>query len=67
MKKFFYFFILGFILLFVNKAEAVLINYDGTGHQYPDEILNFYSGLPGSPVHSEGFMWLDYGGSVSPT
>ena len=53
-------------VLFVNGAEAVLINYDGTGFQYPTQILGYYSGLDGNPVHSSGFMWLDYAGYVDP-
>ena len=56
-------------LIFINTgpARATLINYDNTGHQYPDEILNYYSGLPGSPNHSPGFMWLDLEGITDPT
>ena len=51
----------------LTAAEAIIINYDGTGNQYPTNIGGYYSGLAGSPVHSPGFMWLDYSGGVSPT
>ena len=53
------------LVLLSGNAEAVLINYDGTGFNYPTQILGYYSGLDGSPVHSSGFMWLDYNGSIS--
>jgi hypothetical protein len=49
---------LAFLLLPAVSSEAVLINYDGTGFNYPTQILGYYSGLDGSPVHSSGFMWL---------
>ena len=54
-----------------GNSEAVLINYDGTGFglvssgDFP-EILNYYAGLAGNPVHS-GFNWVDYNGSTSST
>lgn len=51
----------------LTTAEAILINYDGTGNQSPTNIGGYYSGLAGSPVHSPGFMWLDYSGGVSST
>lgn len=50
-----------------NTHALLYIDYDNTGRQYPDQILDFYAGLPGAPVHSNGFMWLDYGGYVDPT
>lgn len=61
--------ICSFFLL--GTAEAVIIDYDGTGFGLASggvfpEILDYYSGLPGSPVHSSGFSWLDYEGSTSP-
>ncbi len=57
--------ILGFAS--VVQAATITINYDGTGFDQPTQILGYYSGLPGGPVHSAGFMWLDYGGSISDT
>ncbi len=67
MKKILLAIVLGIALFTSPMAEAVLIDYDGTGNQYPTNILGYYSALPGNPVHSEGFMWLDYGGSIDPT
>lgn len=68
MKKVFLVVILALAVVSIaGTSEAVLINYDGTGFDYPTQILGYYSGLAGSPVHSSGFMWLDYFGSVSPT
>lgn len=67
MKRIYSVFILGLLLLTTPVAEAVLINYDGTGFQFPTQILGYYSGLDGSPVHSSGFMWIDYGGFIDST
>jgi hypothetical protein len=47
-------------ILFHPSADAVLINYDGTGNSDLTQILGYYSGLDGNPVHSAGFMWLNY-------
>src|SRR3989344_2728677 len=66
MKKIVILALLAFVLL-PGTSEAVLIDYDGTGFQYPTQILDFYDSLDGSPVHSSGFMWLDYFGSVNST
>ena len=55
----------------IGNAEAVLIDYDGTGFGtissqiFPD-ILNYYSFLPGHPIHSPGFQWIDFEGFQSP-
>ena len=68
MKKWIAGLVIALTVIGINlKAEAVLINYDGTGNNWPTNIGGYYSGLAGSPVHSPGFMWLDYGGSIDST
>ena len=52
------------LLLTAVPARATLIDYDNTGNQLT-EILNYYAGLPASPDHSSGFMWLDFSGSTN--